>query len=844
MPNLPDKYHCCGCAACADSCHVGAISIREDEDCFYFPFVDTAKCIDCKRCESNCHILHPESIIRHDRKRIRLFACWTTDGEMIKRSASGGAFAQLATDFLKIPDSVVYGAELLPDSTVHHTFISKLEDLQRLQQSKYQQAVSTGIYKSVVTHLMAGKRVFFSGTPCQIAALYRFLHDKPDKVRLKLYTAEVICHGFPTNYITRLALKLHDAAGIVAYRTKSLGWEDGNRSVYRNSNGEIFEMIDFKDDFLFRSFLTNGNLRESCYICPYARLDRIADISLADFWYLGADRAKYQNFDGTSLVLVNSEKGREIWEQCRDMIKIPTTFEKATRFNQSFYMPQNIYLFKTTPYIHIIRHFPLFAQRFILQNGFTNKFMDRLLSRIQHHLIPYRRWLLQGKEKLQEETRDRELKKISDIADDRPLRIKLVTFAPHPNFGTCLQSYALNTVLRKMGHDVEFIYNCCETKPITFCNRIKILIHGVIPKSILQRRRKRLNAAAQKRCIGGNSSEIEPDVITLPNNRLLRFLSKMPFYNAWWKHHRCVNLQWRKVFKFTYGDGNFKMRRLFAKPDYEAVVEDADLFVTGSDQIWNPYCGGFNPMMFLEFVNGRKKCVAYSSSISRPEIPVSLQERIKVALSKFSHIAVREQKSVELLNNLLCKNNVKLVMDPVCLLTATEWSEFGQRAEIEFDIPEKFIFCYFIGSQRKDVYEKAVTEAKRFTGITDCIFLECYNRDFAFCGGRLYKDAGPYEWVHLLNKASYVCTDSFHATMLSFIFKKDFVHILKHAIEGTNSQNTRMRDVLGRYGLLNKIYDPKGSGEWKCPVDYSRLMPKFSAEIADSKEFLEFELKK
>lgn len=304
---------------------------------------------------------------------------------------------------------------------------------------------------------------------------------------------------------------------------------------------------------------------------------------------------------------------------------------------------------------------------------------------------------------------------------------------------------------------------------------------------------------------------------------------------------KCRNIQWEKVYKFTYEDGNFNMRRIYTHKQYEEVTADTDLFITGSDQIWNPYCGGFNPMMFVEF-GGDKKRIAYSSSISLPELPISVEQRMKTDLEKFKHIAVREQRSVELLNKLLHRNDIKLVVDPTYLLLAKEWEEFGNKAEIEFTIPEKYIFCYFVGDKRADVYEQMVQEVKHFTGIQNVITLECYNRTRAYGGGRLYKDAGPYEWVYLLRHASYVCMDSFHATVFALKFQKEFVHAMKNADTETGSQNTRMYDILSRYGILYKNYNADGSTGWQQRIDYARLTPLIENEIKDSMDYLKYEI--
>lgn len=413
------------------------------------------------------------------------------------------------------------------------------------------------------------------------------------------------------------------------------------------------------------------------------------------------------------------------------------------------------------------------------------------------------------------------------------MKVKLVTFAPHPNFGTCLQSYALNKVLRDMGHDVEFIYNGREDRHHTLKGRIRSLIKHFVPKSIIAKHK------AKQQNVPANA---EPYIITPPNNHFHYLLSKLPFYKALYKRYKCRNLQWIKVYKFTFEDGNYNMKRLFIKKQYDEVVNDADLFITGSDQIWNPYCGGFNPMMFLEFVQGKKKCVAYSSSISRPFLPDSLKDRIKQDLTHFQHIAVREQKSVDILNGLLQRDDIKLVVDPTYLLSAKEWSDFGSKAQIEFKIPEKYIFCYFVGGDRYEFYQQMVEEVKRFTGITEVITLECYNRSLNYGNGRLYNDAGPYEWVYLLEHASYVCMDSFHATVFALKFGKDFCHALKNADNNSSSsQNTRMYDTLGRYGLLNKIYDGM-SGDWKHAVDFEKVGRIVEKEIKESVGFLNFEI--
>lgn len=422
------------------------------------------------------------------------------------------------------------------------------------------------------------------------------------------------------------------------------------------------------------------------------------------------------------------------------------------------------------------------------------------------------------------------------------MKVKLVTFAPHPNFGTCLQSYALNYVLRKMGHDVEFIYNRRETQPPIFRHYIFAALKRIVKIFLSEKQICRLKERKRAMARNAQRGTDTPVILQLPDHRLLGFLSSCPGYKFFAKKWYYGNLQKRKVYKFTFEDGNFNMRRLFTHADYKKVVADADLFITGSDQIWNPFCGGYNPMMFLEFVNDETKCVAYSSSISLPELPLSVTSRMKAGLQKFSHIAVREQRSVELLSGLLHRDDIKLVVDPTYLLSAEEWESFGNKAEIEFTVPDKYIFCYFVGDKRADVYERMVQDVKRFTGIEKVINLECYNRTRDYGGGITYQDAGPYEWVYLLRHASYVCMDSFHATVFALKFHKEFVHAMKNADTETGSQNTRMYDILSRYGILYKNYNDDGDTGWQQPIDYARLTPLIEGEIKDSMDYLKYEI--
>jgi predicted lactoylglutathione lyase len=430
------------------------------------------------------------------------------------------------------------------------------------------------------------------------------------------------------------------------------------------------------------------------------------------------------------------------------------------------------------------------------------------------------------------------------------MKIKLVTFFPHPNFGTCLQSYALNKVLRDMGHDVEFIYNRNEiapklkgTDPLSLIKRtVKGTVKMILPEGVVKIIKRKKGELRDRRSTAAIQDVSEVlYTLDLPNKPLLKWLCKHKRFLDLYYKSTYSTPQEKKVFKFTFLDGNYKLRRLFTKGDYSRVSQDADMFITGSDQIWNPFCGGFNPMMFLEFA-GDKKRIAYSSSISRPDFPTEIKDRVKKDLSKFQHIAVREQHSVELINDMLGRNDTKLVVDPTMLLSKEQWQSFADRANIEFEVPEKYIFCYFVGNRPE--YIDMVNDVKQKTGIKDVITVDCIGNKTRYGDGIVYHDGGPYEWVYLLSHASMICMDSFHATVFALKFHKDFVHILKtKPSEGNanSSQNGRMYDILSRYGILYKLYN-KENVNWLKPIDFDHIDKIMNEEIKDSLSYLKWEI--
>lgn len=387
-PHLPSSDHCCGCASCVDACPNKALSLVEDKNSFLNIHVDENLCVGCHLCESQCHLLHPERLQRHDARKVQPWAGWSTRQELIKKSASGGIFAQLAYDFLT-PDQAephyVYGAALQSDGNVRHVEVSSRQELTLLQNSKYQQSDLQGIYAVVRNRLKEGAVILFSGVPCQIAALYSFLG--PDSAMTeKLYTIEVLCHGVPTQALYRTALRVEKAKRIVSYRTKDeSGWiNNNNRLTYEMQDGREVTKKKHVYDFLFRAYLEFSFTRKNCFQCPYANISRVSDVTLADFWGWDNSLRKelYRNHWGVSVITPNSSKGDALLKGSSELHLVETSWEEFLPKNPNFFMPNNQYLFEGADKIHRIQQLPLWCQKFIFQNGFSNRYLNEAYKRL------------------------------------------------------------------------------------------------------------------------------------------------------------------------------------------------------------------------------------------------------------------------------------------------------------------------------------------------------------------------------------------------------------------------------------------------------------------------------
>ena len=303
MPKLASSKYCTGCLACVDACNHGAIQIVMKNGMTYVK-VKPEKCVNCKLCEKACPIVTP--VRKNDLSQAHVYGGWAQNEQDRLDAASGGAFTGLAHSFFhshKGEKVAVAGANLA-NNHVSHIMIEHEEDIPLLANSKYIQSDTKGIYKNVSDKLKAGYWVMFSGCPCQIAALYGVLGKKRDNERL--ITIEVVCHGIACQEALDLHLKYYHSPHIYSFRDKRQGTQD-----WKYSQCTTIEIdgkpckLSRKDDVFYAIYAGWLLDRKSCSNCRYATIERVADISLADFWGLSVPDYYKQ---GVSLIMTNNDK--------------------------------------------------------------------------------------------------------------------------------------------------------------------------------------------------------------------------------------------------------------------------------------------------------------------------------------------------------------------------------------------------------------------------------------------------------------------------------------------------------------------------------------------------------
>lgn len=265
-----------------------------------------------------------------------------------------------------------------------------------------------------------------------------------------------------------------------------------------------------------------------------------------------------------------------------------------------------------------------------------------------------------------------------------------------------------------------------------------------------------------------------------------------------------------------------RLRKWNQKHYREALQETQDgihCFVSGSDQIWNTY-HHFDPHFFLDFVGDAKR-VSYASSIGTGGVNPQYAEKVKSLLLAFSHITTREESGAEALRKLTGRTDIRRTQDPTLLMKPEEWRRFGCEEQLHQKTEHEYLLCYLLS--KKSEYIDQVQDVAKRLGLNNVVIVPALENGEFFVGGAVrYVDATPCEFVRLIDEAKFVCTDSFHATALSMLLSRPFVEFMRFDDDDTHSQNSRIYEILGRYGLMERIYN-HDSEKWTESIDYAPI---------------------
>ena len=350
MELVKNKKMCCGCSMCYNICPKHAIKMIEDEYGFKYPEIDKNKCINCGLCKNMCAYQKDEKKLYIPQKA---YAAVSANDNLIKKSASGGIFADLAKNILNA-EGVVYGSTMEITNNgleIKHIRVDREEDLIKLQGSKYVQSDISSIYSLIKEDLENNKVVLFSGTPCQVNSIRGYLKYKEYE---NLYFIDIICHGVPNNkmfkdYISLLEHKVKGKVIDFKFRYKAKNVELTAAAYISKKNKIIKKLIPAYNSSYYQLFLDSKIYRENCYDCPYAKGERIGDITIGDFWKVEIEHPeeiKDNNINtnkGISCILINTKSGEKLLEKYgNDINKFESSLNKIAKHNAQLTKPSQL----------------------------------------------------------------------------------------------------------------------------------------------------------------------------------------------------------------------------------------------------------------------------------------------------------------------------------------------------------------------------------------------------------------------------------------------------------------------------------------------------------------------
>ena len=303
-----------------------------------------------------------------------------------------------------------------------------------------------------------------------------------------------------------------------------------------------------------------------------------------------------------------------------------------------------------------------------------------------------------------------------------------------------------------------------------------------------------------------------------------------------------VKRRWKRTdyFRVNYLNINNDRHAKFLCLGCNCNIWQYDKYVVGSDQVWNPLILGNDLTYLLPFVKDSTKKVSYAASFGSATFPAAYTEIYHNHIKQFSFISVREKSGLDILDSMHILNG-KVVLDPTFLLSRKEWLKYKSDT---LEIKKKYVLCYLMPGNLSNAY--IVKNAKLIASKLSC--------DLKIVGGREYKrffasvyvvDAGPSEFLSLIEGAFLILTNSFHGTCFSINFEKRFVSIVDNRGNVYN-RNSRIVDLLNLLELKDQLYSwipgDKALLNWDTHIDYKRVRRLLDNYVMMSKDYLSLAL--
>lgn len=376
---------CTGCGACLAGCPRKCIRMVEDAEGFLYPKIDKSACISCNLCSKVCPALNENITNTYEKK---YFGLINKNKCQIKSSSSGGFFIAAASLVLSC-GGYVAGC-VINDNRAMHIVTNKEDDVKKMQGSKYVQSNMGSIHSEIKALLDDGKKILFTGTPCQTSGLISYLGKPYDN----LLCVDIICHGVPSQKFLTACVdfyekKFNSKIVDVSFRKKLNGIKWGkNFGLCFITENKKQKYVKAKNDVYYRYFLSASSYRESCYQCSYSSSKSASDITIGDFWGWEEFYPDVKAADGLSVVRINTLKGSAFLDKLGDRVeKFQTTFDIAVKENPNLNQPSRRTSERSAIYIELNDLGYAFLQRKMMKKNFIkNLIPDEIKERIKRKL--------------------------------------------------------------------------------------------------------------------------------------------------------------------------------------------------------------------------------------------------------------------------------------------------------------------------------------------------------------------------------------------------------------------------------------------------------------------------